>query len=111
MEPVLLRNWQDSDLAGYAATNCDPEMRFNPPEIIGKTIPRSLWATLLILACTLAAGRVFGSNSFGSVYISELLVEDSHPGKSTEKESSGWIELYNAASFPVNLSGWFLTDD
>ena len=59
----------------------------------------------------MATGRVFGSNSFGSVYISELLVEDSHPEKSKAGETSGWIELYNAASFPVNLSGWFLTDD
>jgi RimJ/RimL family protein N-acetyltransferase len=31
MEPVLLRNWQDSDLAGYAAMNCDPEvMKYFP---------------------------------------------------------------------------------
>jgi RimJ/RimL family protein N-acetyltransferase len=31
MEPVLLRNWQDSDLAGYAALNCDPEvMKYFP---------------------------------------------------------------------------------
>lgn len=86
-------------------------MRFNLPEQIDKTVRHSLWTALMIVAFTLAAGRVFGSNSFGSVYISELLVEESHPEKSKEKESSGWIELYNAASYPVNLTGWFLTDD
>ena len=31
MGPVLLRNWQDSDLAGYAAMNGDPEvMKYFP---------------------------------------------------------------------------------
>ena len=66
-------------------------MRFNPPELIGKTVPHHLWAALMILAFTLATGGVFGSNSFGSVYISELLVEDTHPEKSKPRETS-WMD-------------------
>ncbi len=43
MEPVLLRNWQHSDLAGYAAMNCDPEvMKYFPRPLTHKESEESM---------------------------------------------------------------------
>ncbi|MBN1123676.1 MAG: lamin tail domain-containing protein, partial [Sedimentisphaerales bacterium] len=53
-----------------------------------------------------------------AVVISEFMAVNSskYPLESGELldedfESSDWIELYNASSKPINLDGWYLTDD
>ena len=28
-----------------------------------------------------------------------------------DEESEDWIEIYNSADYPINLNGYFLTDD
>ena len=63
------------------------------------------WLALNLLASVRAA------DAFNSVYISELLAENKTGLKDDEGERSGWIELYNGGAAPVNLSGWFLTDN
>src|SRR4051812_19253944 len=57
---------------------------------------------LLVLGFTTWAG---GAESFDSVYISEALVAPKNP------HESGWIELYNGGTRPVNLASWYLSDN
>ena len=56
------------------------------------------------------AGSLFGEN-VNSVYISEFLADNQHNLQDKDGDHSPWIELYNAGSDTINLSGWFLTDD
>lgn len=45
------------------------------------------------------------------VYISEFVASNSGSLLDEDNESSDWIELYNAGTESVNLTGWHLTDD
>ncbi len=65
-----------------------------------------LLAALLIgqLAPLIAAER------FNSVYLSEFLAINRQGLQDEDGETSGWIELHNGGSAPVNLAGWCLTD-
>jgi hypothetical protein len=47
----------------------------------------------------------------GQVVISEFLAVNSGGLRDEDGESSDWIELYNSSSEPVELAGWYLTDD
>lgn len=47
-----------------------------------------------------------------TVVINEFLASNDSGGIVDEDgSSSDWIELHNYASYPVNLNGWYLTDD
>jgi hypothetical protein len=43
--------------------------------------------------------------------INELMAQNSAIIKDKDGEYSDWIEIYNPTSNPVNLTGWWLTDD
>src|SRR4051812_24656615 len=48
--------------------------------------------------------------TFNSIYISEVLVENRHVGSNGGGNDFGWIELYNGGSETVNLGAWHLSD-
>lgn len=50
---------------------------------------------------------VFGQD----VIISEFMASNSTGLQDEDSDYEDWIELFNQSSSPVNLSGWFLTDD
>jgi hypothetical protein len=61
------------------------------------------------LGWLLALGAsVSAAETFDSIYISELLVENRRGAN--DGKDQGWIELYNGGSDAVNLAGWFLSD-
>ncbi|MFK7810095.1 MAG: lamin tail domain-containing protein [Saprospiraceae bacterium] len=45
------------------------------------------------------------------VYINEFLASNSNVNVDEFGEDDDWIELYNSSSSPVNIGGYFLTDD
>lgn len=47
----------------------------------------------------------------GSVYISELMAGEQYVLPNSFGEFSDWCELYNPGSVPVNLTGWYLSDN
>jgi hypothetical protein len=64
-----------------------------------------------LLACALApTAPARAADTFSSVYINEFLADNQHSMKDNNGDYSGWIELYNGGSEPLNLGGWFLTD-
>lgn len=50
-------------------------------------------------------------NAVPSVLISEFMVKNAATQKDDDGNFSDWIELYNPKSTPLDLSGWFLTDE
>ena len=46
-----------------------------------------------------------------TVYISEFMASNQDTLDDQDGESSDWIELFNSGSTPVDLDGWYLTDD
>ena len=50
-------------------------------------------------------------NAVPSVLISEFMVKNATTQKDDDGNFSDWIELYNPKTTPLDLSGWFLTDD
>src|SRR5688572_24987630 len=47
----------------------------------------------------------------GSPVISEFLAINSHGLRDADGEYSDWVEIHNQGADPVNLGGWYLTDD
>jgi hypothetical protein len=45
------------------------------------------------------------------VLITEFMAENDTTIRDDSGKNSDWIELYNASDAPINLAGWFLTDD
>ena len=46
-----------------------------------------------------------------TVYISEFMASNQDTLDDEDGESSDWIELFNSGSTPVDLDGWYLSDD
>ena len=46
-----------------------------------------------------------------SVFITEFMAKNTKTIRDEDGQYSDWIELFNAGAQPVNLSGWFLTDE
>jgi hypothetical protein len=51
------------------------------------------------------------AESFNGVYISEFSTGNQNILHDEDGDHPGWIELYNGGSDPVNLAGWFLSND
>ena len=70
-------------------------------------IPRPVvWCLgIVLLACTAPEARS------QSVYISEFMASNQDTLDDEDGDSSDWIELFNNTSSPVDLDGWYLTDD
>jgi len=64
----------------------------------------------LCLAFSLMTGAR-AADTFNSVYVTEFLADNQRGLQDDDGERSGWIELYNGGNAPVNLAGWFLTDN
>jgi len=47
----------------------------------------------------------------GDVVISEFLAVNGHTLADQDGEYSDWVELHNTSAAPVDLGGWYLTDD
>ncbi len=47
----------------------------------------------------------------GPLLISEFLADNENGQLDVDDEPSDWIEIYNPTDAPVDLDGWFLTDD
>ena len=45
------------------------------------------------------------------MFLTEFMAANVRTFADRDRDYSEWIELYNAGSTPVNLDGWFLTDD
>lgn len=54
---------------------------------------------------------VVGCRSGERVIISEFVAANGNGLRDGDGHTSDWVELFNAESAPVNLSGWCLTDD
>ena len=52
----------------------------------------------------------WAAETFDSIYISEVLVENRRGVPAKDGKDHDWIELYNGGSGAVNLAGWFLSD-
>ncbi len=92
-----------------------------------KKIVLKLCALITVLALIIPLASCFGgeenpsaSNSDGStdsqtdtqgVYITEIMSSNSTGLADSDGEYSDWIELYNASSSRVNLSGYYLSDN
>lgn len=63
----------------------------------------------LVLAMSLALHA--RAETFASAYISEFMADNQRGLKDDGGDHSGWIEIYNASAVPINLNGWFLTDN
>jgi hypothetical protein len=50
-------------------------------------------------------------NAVPSVLITEFMAKNATAQKDDDGNFSDWLELYNPKSTPLDLSGWFLTDD
>jgi hypothetical protein len=71
------------------------------------------WGSLAFLAVMgvlrFLPGTVFKAPS--PLVINELLTANRTGLTDADGDYSDWVEIYNRSSQPVNLSGWFLTDD
>ncbi|NBR83964.1 MAG: hypothetical protein EBY09_05150 [Verrucomicrobia bacterium] len=64
-----------------------------------------------LLALGLAQGvALTAAERFDSVYLSEFLTINRAGLRDDDGDHSGWIELHNGGTSPVNLAGWSLTD-
>ena len=61
------------------------------------------WALCVVLSAAPACAQ--------SVYISEFMASNRDSIEDSDGESSDWIELFNASDSPVDLDGWYLSDD
>ena len=52
-----------------------------------------------------------GSPASGQIFINEFLADNSTDAMNESSQFQDWIELYNAASYPLDLSGSFLSDN
>ena len=65
-----------------------------------------------LLRCVFLSCLLFSAASApAQVIISEFMADNKKTLADEDGLYSDWIELYNTSAFPVNLSGWALTDD
>ena len=64
--------------------------------------------TVMALTLLLSVNSVRAQDK---VVISEFMAANVRTLADRDRQYSDWIELYNPGSVPVNLDGWFLTDD
>src|SRR6266436_4441961 len=46
-----------------------------------------------------------------AVFINEFMASNGNTLTDVDGDYSDWIELFNSSAAPVNLDGWYLTDD
>src|SRR5262245_9891905 len=70
----------------------------------------NLRIAISLLAFGVSAGGSL-SVSAQSVMITEFLASNGGGLRDENRDTSDWIELFNAGAYPVNMAGWSLTDD
>ncbi len=77
-----------------------------------KHISRTLLLVMLLVFCCAAmlAADVSQAGQ-GSPVISEFLAVNSNGLLDKDHDSSDWIEIYNPTGQPIDLDGWYLTDN
>ena len=73
--------------------------------LLRRARPGCLLAWFVALAATDLVAE-----TFDSIYISEVLVENRRGIPAKDGKDHAWIELYNGGSWAVNLADWFLSD-
>lgn len=71
------------------------------------------WGTISLLFL-LSGGHLFArfvTNSASEIIINEFLAANKTGITDEDGDHSDWIEIYNRSNYPVNLSGWSLTDN
>jgi hypothetical protein len=64
-----------------------------------------------LLCFLLALGLLSASPIRAQVFISEFLASNSNGLEDEDGDTPDWIELHNPTQSPVDLDGWYLTDD
>lgn len=64
------------------------------------------WVCLGMLIC-----GFFGPHAQGALIISEFMADNRNGLRDAEGDHSDWLEVENLGAAPVELTGWFLTDD
>src|SRR5262245_27577576 len=81
--------------------------------------PLSVSPTGFVLALLAAALALLGLSLVlrapvrapGTIVISEFCAHNGNGPRDEDGDHSDWIELYNCGREPVNLDGWYLTDN
>src|SRR4051812_32684448 len=73
---------------------------------------RRCWRANLVLAVWFVTCGAMPSaaETFDSIYISEVLVENQGSKGANAEKGHGWIELHNGGSSSVSLADWTLSD-
>ena len=66
---------------------------------------------IIILIVNLAPGINEDYIKTSKLYISEIMASNSYTVKDEDGDYSDYIEIYNGYNYPVNLDGYFLSDD
>src|SRR2546422_9170979 len=61
------------------------------------------------LLCGLASAMI--AHAASPVIISEFMADNTRTLADEDGSYEDWIEIYNAGASPVNLDGWYLTDN
>lgn len=72
------------------------------------SVTRSLAALVFMLLLGCSSGRIVAAET---VVISEFMASNTSGAVDEDGETSDWIEILNAGSSNISLSGWRLTDD
>ena len=64
-----------------------------------------------VMGLCLMAALVAPSQGHADPVITELMADNTRTLKDEDGDFSDWIEIQNPDPVPVNLSGWYLTDD
>ncbi len=78
--------------------------------VVGWTTPANV-TVLVVGGETAAASGAYIEQSWPALSISEFMADNSNTLEDEDGDSSDWIEIYNPTSLPVNLDGWYLTDN
>lgn len=105
MELVVTYNEGLADIYRYA---CD--LPVSPGEIVSFYIDVSDAESAFTTYPRHAPVELIDYEVFG-ITINEFLAANNETNADEYGEYDDWIELYNAGDEPINLSGWFLTDD
>ena len=68
---------------------------------------RSLASTAVLIALTLCASP----NAHGTLHITEFMADNKNTLQDGDGDASDWIEIFNSGPQPVNMEGYFLTDE
>jgi len=54
---------------------------------------------------------IFPTNNFAQLYINEVMPSNNNSIADNAGEYDDWFEIYNSSNAPINLAGYYFTDD